>query len=182
METLIRFNDIIAVQKSLLEVNAMRVSYQEPKSETDMPQLILHIKKKEIDIHKFEKIEADIVGKIIQKMYECSEKIKLEKVCNLVSAIISSSNQIAIKTKRGCGNFAIFSERFYELMKKESQYSYLYSQNFKNYLSPHLKDGILVGYRGKEKLDNGLVMCINGNDFQIVDIEGSQKYYMHIGE
>lgn len=181
METLIRFDDIIAVQKSLLEVNAMRVSYQEPKSEMDWPQLTLHIKKKEIDIHKFEKIEADIVGKIIQKMYECSTKSIQQDYDSITSKVVYSSNQIAIKTGRGPGNFAIFSEEWAKKFEKEP-YSGSVSQTIKMYVSPHLKSGILVGYKGKGKFDTGLIMFSRGKDFQIVDIGSCERYYIYIGD
>lgn len=174
MERLIKFDNIIAVQKINL-IRCLRVIFEDENEQ--LLQLRLKIKVLDLELEKYQLIESDITKHIIESMLSVatiSDRMDLP----IVNRIVASSSKIAIMTRRGPGNFVIFSESMAEKIIKDSDYYHIVSD--KHYVSPYLKEGCLVGYKGPGEFDGGLVLSIIDNKFQIGNIEGSERYYVYI--
>lgn len=96
-------------------------------------------------------------------------------------AILNGANTIAIRTRCGVGNFVIFSEQNYNILKKNNELFIItgtLNGTIKILHSPHVKfDNIIVGYKGTHDIDGGLVIVEDENDVSIVHLEYTSGYY-----
>lgn len=173
------WNDIIPIQYSC-DISALRISYNVNEKNSIS---FLKIINKKLNLSEYNPITSDILKYIIEAMREnsiFSEKSDL----SLLQEIIYNSSHIAITSKRGYGNFAIFSENTSKVfLQKNLEYIIDGKINgvINYYTSTHLQDGVIIGYIGPHSiLDSGLILSIIDNQFQIGNMEGSNKYYRFI--
>ena len=147
--------------------------------------LTLKMESVKLNPSEFKPISSDMEREVINTILENSENIHREDL-PLENQIIVNSNKIALRTRRGAGNFAIFSESYYEkfLLSNPSSYksdTSTINGTIKCYVSTLLNKGILVGYMGSSKSDCGIVISIMNNTYQISTIDDQAKrYYKYI--
>jgi len=201
----IKFEDIIAIQKAGEEEKAfaMRIFYEPAKNpgspltsaanindinfENDgsFPTLKMAIKQQEIDETKYQTFQTDIIKVIIDKIIEVTKPESKKRLENgwdgltLVSGIIQLGNKIAVTTRRGAGNFVLVPKEIYDGIKKLG-YSIIGDKIngiIQMYETPYLTDKVIVGYKGSGKSDSGLILYFKEDEYQLIDIEGSENYY-----
>ncbi len=176
----INFNDMITVCNDPLKIFAMRVFYQEPEEKDGWPELKMEIVRGEFKESECKKLSVDITKDILESMFDVAEYKEEIIKDQLISQIIRCSSKIAASSRRGPGNFVVFSENLYEDFENRfGQYIVggVINGTLKVMVSPHINDKIIVGYKGNVEGDCGIVLYSDGDICQLIDIPGSEKYY-----
>ena len=179
----INFNEIIGVQQEKEKSYAIRIVYantDENKSEdiSTCPTLKLLVKEHNIIKSDYKQFESDVLKEIITKIDEIAKHRIDSNEKDFALNIMHLSNKIAITTRRGPGNFAIFSEDLYKKFVSIHS-SAIIQSNIKIFASPYLNQKVIIGYKGPGKSDTGLVlnMSKDNSQYQLINIEGAEKYY-----
>lgn len=181
----IDFNDMITVYNDPRKISAMRVFYQEPEEKDGWPELKMKIVKGEFKESECKKLSVDITKDILESMCNVAEYKEEIIKDQLIHQIIRCSSKIAVSSRRGPGNFVVFSENIYEDFEKRfGQYIVdgMINSTLKIMVLPHINDKIIVGYRGNVEGDCGIVLYSDGNRYQLIDIPGSGKFYAVLEE
>jgi len=202
---MIKFEDIIPIQSDE-KAFALRIVYESAKSKEaneamdeiankwnlsaddaveDWPTLSLKIEQADIDPKEYKPFHAGIIKDIIEKMDEiASHRFKLEEGWDgfqCVSTITQAGSKIAITTRRGAGNFVLLPEDIYEGIKK---FGVGVVGNRLNGMemcpTPHLKDKLIVGYKGPGGSDSGLILHVKDEMYQLFNFPGAGRYYVSV--
>lgn len=193
-ENQINFDDIVGVQGKMMEENdratvmafVLRVKHKindivKIKDE-DFPKLTVTIEKTKIDENEYKEFSGKIIKNIIDKMDEIATQrtFSEEKDFGLLN-VMFLCNKIALKTRRGAGNFAIFSEDLYEKFVSTNPNNIIDGKlngNIKIYNSPYLKQKVIVGFKGTGVIDTGLVLYKSQDEsqYQLIDIDAGNYY------
>lgn len=210
---MVEFKEIVSVQSSdekcfYMEMVYEPASYEEVKdiydikeeewNENDYPKLKLACKPKEVDKSKFVPLRED--GVIYEQLITAikNNATEVDKDYYNLPTIISTSTNIAITTRRGCGNFVIITPEYKEFLKNNEEYKVHVIINdveckdvltevgsimeglikIYQYNGNQLKDEILVGYSApKIVLDAPIILNIFEDKYQIMETDMAPKYY-----
>jgi hypothetical protein len=162
-----------------------------------MPTIGLKILKQECDINTFKSYDEDaVIQDVIDEMYKGAHELRQveyqkpkndkddsgRRYMDIVSTMISSCSKIAMATRRGAGNFIITSPTVVKILEEHGN---VYKDGFLNHTvqvyewdDERLETRAICGYKGPGASDCGFVVVHLGNAYQIIDIEGSHRYYV----
>lgn len=174
-----------------ISVDPWNLSDDDVKDCKDWPVIKLELKMKETDSTKWVSYsnEDEIISNVIDNILEKCENVDVDHGTskNYPMIIISNCSSIAMSTKRSPGNFAICSPKIVSILQENDR---IYKDGILNGTvqilvtdNPKLQDKIIVGYTLKKKpdweisTDGGYIVAIKDDEYQIVDIDGSENYY-----
>lgn len=171
----IKWEDVVDIRKGL-NVSVFRILYEEHKQSLDFPTLTMKVVSKDVDINNYKNIESDIIKDVFNEMIKSAESIGNVKELDgndIHMELVNASNLLSIRNRRGYGNLLIISENLYNEYKQDLSVSNM----FKLFITPYIKDKIIVAYKGVGIGDSGLVLNFFKGKYQIVDVKGSGNYY-----
>lgn len=174
---MIKFKDLLSVQKQTPKAVVFRCVYESPEKEDGFPNIKLKLRDVLVDEEKYKPFSVDITREIFEKMIEVANTKMSGKDFDIPLLLLQLANTIAVKTRRGAGNFIVMPDEIYIDIVSFGKMNLLGSIIKTIYHTPFLKNKIIVGYNGTGDTDTGLILHMQKGKYQIIEIEGAGNFY-----